>query len=87
MNDIPGKKATPTEETSGMGDTRYLWEEADDLPGMQRRLPVLTSRRPDFVIWSKDKKKVDLVELILLLEDILHPLRDAKSAGYLVNKD
>ena len=45
------------------------WEVAADLKGCQRFFPIPTTKKPDLVIWNKEEKEVNLVELTVPHED------------------
>ena len=78
--EVAEEEKTANAERSTLSDT--LWEVAADLPGSERLFPIPTTKRPDLVVWSRDEKRLDLVELTVPHEDNMSTAHERKQDRY-----
>ena len=74
------EKTATADEYSARSDTQ--WEFAADLPGNERLFPIPTAKRPDLVVWSKEERRLDLIELTVPHEDNLNTAHERKQDRY-----
>ena len=58
------------------------WEVAADLHGNERLFPIPTEKRQDMVVWNREEKLLDLVELTEPHEDNMIAAHDGKQDRY-----
>ena len=80
----PGQKSYYKKSRRKTGNEKWsgVWEIAADLPGCERFFPIPTRKKPDIVIWCKERKIVYLVELTVPHEDNIDVAQLRKDERY-----
>ena len=80
----PGQKSQYKRKTTTRNDEQWdgTWEVSADLAGYERLFPIVTSKRPDMVVWCEERKIVHLVELTCPHEDNVDAAQVRKDERY-----
>ena len=80
----PGQKSQYKRKTTTRNDEQWdgTWKVSADLAGHERLFPIVTSKRPDMVVWCEERKIVHLVELTCPHEDNVDAAQVRKDERY-----
>jgi len=80
----PGQQSHYKQTRSTRDDEKWdgTWEVAADLTGSERFFPISTSKKPDIVVWSAERKVVYLVELTVPHGDNIEAAHTRKEDRY-----